>query len=152
VQEAAVAQQTLCMDGLHSRLKADLMNLNSALRELEADDNLTIPCDMATKVNEWIRTSRHLKNKTEDYKERLETMEKNPSARGLTIPALAQTEKEILSLKERVLDLEAQTRGFQGLPPEKDLARLEVERVQGELEGLQAKLEKLYDGMISGSR
>jgi len=71
---------------------------------------------------------------------------------GLTVPALVQREKDILALKEQVLDLEAQAKGFQGLPPEKDLARLEVERVQSELEELEAKRERLYDGMIGSPR
>jgi HAUS augmin-like complex subunit 1 len=61
---------------------------------------------------------------------------------------LVQQEQDVLALKEHVLNLEAQARGYQGLPPEKDLARLEVERVAAELEELEAKREKLYDGMI----
>jgi HAUS augmin-like complex subunit 1 len=81
--------------------------------------------------------------------ERLEVMDAELPSKRLTVLALIQQEQEVLALKEHVLDLEAQARGFQGLPPEKDLARLEVERVQGELEQLEAGREKLYDGMIS---
>jgi len=70
----------------------------------------------------------------------------------LLVPVLIQQEQEVLALKEHVLYLEAQARGFQGLPPEKDLARLEVERVQAELEALEARKERMYDGMIGNSR
>lgn len=59
-----------------------------------------------------------------------------------------EQEKAVLALKEHVLNLEAQARGFQGLPPGKDLARLEVERVAMELAELEARREKLYDGMV----
>ena len=51
-------------------------------------------------------------------------------------------------MKERVQDLEGQARAYHGLPPEKDLARLEVERVQEQLAELEARREKLYDGML----
>lgn len=66
----------------------------------------------------------------------------------MTVEALIDQEKAVLALKEHVLNLEAQARGFQGLPPEKDLARLEVERVAAELQGLLGRREKLYDGMV----
>lgn len=81
----------------------------------------------------------------EDYKERLQTVEQKP---GLTVPELIEKEKEVLTLKELVLDLEGQAKGFQGLPPEKDLARVEVERVQAELEELERVREGLYDTMV----
>lgn len=69
-------------------------------------------------------------------------------ATGLTVEAIAEQEKAVEALKEHVLNLESQAKGFQGLPPEKDLARLEVERVAKELEELEAKREKLYDTMV----
>ena len=69
-------------------------------------------------------------------------------ATGLTVEAIAEQEKAVEALKEHVLNLESQAKGFQGLPPEKDLARLEVERVAQELEELEAKREKLYDTMV----
>ena len=66
----------------------------------------------------------------------------------MTVEAVAEQEKAVEALKEHVLNLEAQARGFQGLPPQKDLARLEVERATKELEELEAKREKLYDAMV----
>lgn len=51
-------------------------------------------------------------------------------------------------MKEEVLRLEAQAKGYRGLPSDVDLARLEVERVEVELEALEAERERLYDGML----
>lgn len=148
VQETSVAQKTINIDVLHTRLQSDVGALQESLKKLETGDEHKLPPDLSTRVTEWTRTSRHLRNKIEDYKERLEVMDAELPSKRLTVPALIQQEQEVLALKEHVLDLEAQARGFQGLPPEKDLARLEVERVQGELEQLEARREKLYDGMI----
>ncbi|KAF8541896.1 hypothetical protein BDD12DRAFT_827207 [Trichophaea hybrida] len=151
-QEASIAQQTNRIDTLHSRLQTELSSLREALRNLENGEEHKLPLDLTTRVTEWTRTTRHLRNKTEDYKDRLQAMEAVLPTEGLTVPALIRQEQDILVLKELVLDLEAQAKGFQGLPPEKDLARLEVERVQGELEELEAKRERLYDGMIGTPR
>ncbi|KAF8250196.1 hypothetical protein K440DRAFT_597678 [Wilcoxina mikolae CBS 423.85] len=151
-QEASIAQQTNRIDTLHSRLQTELSSLREALRNLENGEEHKLPPDLTTRVTEWTRTTRHLRNKTEDYKDRLQAMEAVLPTEGLTVPALIRQEQDILALKELVLDLEAQAKGFQGLPPEKDLARLEVERVQSELEELEAKRERLYDGMIGSPR
>ena len=178
-QEAAVAQQTGRIDGLHTRLQTELAAARDGLRSLEAGrPEHALPADLATRVAEWTRTARHLRYKTEDYRDRLRSMQAGAGAGagadsgvavgtgaetgsgagagtgtgvgagGLTVPELMRQEHEVLALKEHVLGLEAQVRGFQGLPPEKDLARLEVERVQAELEALEAALEQLYDGMV----
>ncbi|KAA8893963.1 hypothetical protein FN846DRAFT_976561 [Sphaerosporella brunnea] len=151
-QEVAVAQQTLRIDALHSRLQADLTALRETLRYFENGEEYQLPPELAARVTEWTRTSRHLRNKTEDYKSRLEEMaaEQLPKE-GLAVPDIIQQEQEVLALKELVLDLESQVKGYRGLPPEKDMARLEVERAQKALEELEAQRERFYDGMI-GSR
>jgi len=151
-QEFAVATQTARVDALHSRLQADLHSLRETLRHLESGEKYKLQSDLSTRVTEWTRTARHLRNKTEDYRIRLEEEAAEAPKEELLVPVLVQQEQEVLSLKEHVLDLEAQARGFQGLPPEKDLARLEVERVQTELDELEAKRERMYDGMLGGSR
>ncbi|KAI5806307.1 hypothetical protein EDC01DRAFT_639511 [Geopyxis carbonaria] len=144
-QEFSVRQQTARIDALHARLQSDLSALRETLRHLNTNEVHKLPPDLAARVTEWARGSRHLKNKAENYREELE------NAKGikesLTVPALVAMETEILQLKEHVLDLEAQARGYQGLPPEKDLARLEVERVQEELRELEKVREGMYDGM-----
>ncbi|TGZ80205.1 hypothetical protein EX30DRAFT_341769 [Ascodesmis nigricans] len=151
-QESAVEQQTIRIDSLFQRLQSDLATLRDSLHKLETGEENQLPPDLQKRITEWSRTSRHLRNKTEDYKERLESMEAEFNSsrvlEGLTVPALVQQEQEVLALKERVLDLESQAKAFQGLPPEKDLARLEVERVQQELRALEARREELYDSML----
>ena len=72
--------------------------------------------------------------------------EKSSSSRVL-IPDIVAEEKNILELKEQVLELEARSKGYQGLPPEKDLARLELERATAEMEELVQKREELYERM-----
>lgn len=68
----------------------------------------------------------------------------------LSLPALIEQERSVQALSDEVILLETQARAYQGLPADKDLARLELERVTRELQALMTKREALYDRMIAG--
>ena len=44
--------------------------------------------------------------------------------------------------------LESEVKAYQGLPPDGDLARLEVERVEGEWREWETKKEREYDKVV----
>lgn len=56
-------------------------------------------------------------------------------------------EHEVRDLEKRVRGLEGRVRGFEGLPPDRELALMEVERLRRELEGLAKRREGLF-GLI----
>ncbi|MCJ1274091.1 hypothetical protein MMC21_001885 [Puttea exsequens] len=56
-------------------------------------------------------------------------------------------EREVRDLEKRVRGLEGRVRGFEGLPPDRELALMEVERLRRELEGLARRREGLF-GLI----
>lgn len=56
-------------------------------------------------------------------------------------------EREVRDLEKRVRGLEGRVRGFEGLPPDREMALLEVERLRRELEGLAKRREGLF-GLI----
>ena len=56
-------------------------------------------------------------------------------------------EREVRDLEKRVRGLEGRVRGFEGLPPDREMALLEVERLRKELEGLARRREGLF-GLI----
>lgn len=68
-------QQTQRIESLYQRLQSDLDSLRDSLRKLESGEEHQLPPNLSQRITEWTRTSRHLRNKTEDYKERLESME-----------------------------------------------------------------------------
>ncbi|KAL7273350.1 hypothetical protein RUND412_003802 [Rhizina undulata] len=152
-EEFLLQQQQLKVASAQQQLEHQLEELREYMKKLDRSGSLAIPPELQAHMAEWARASRHLKNKTEDYKERIQTLEAEFNstrvAAGLTVHSLADQETAVLALKEHVLTLEAQARGFQGLPPEKDLARFEVERVEQELEALEARREILYDMMVA---
>lgn len=146
-----MAKQTERVDRLQTKLRGELDGLRASLRDLETGEEYQIPANLEAQTTDWMRGTRHLKNKAEDYREQLVQGAPRPPPM-LSVPEVIKQEQEILALKERVMDLEGQVRAYQGLPPERDLARLEVERVQGELAELEGRREGMYDGMIGNSR
>ena len=44
--------------------------------------------------------------------------------------------------------LESEVKAYQGLPPDRDLARLEVERVEGEWREVEARKEREYEKVV----
>lgn len=66
----------------------------------------------------------------------------------LGIKRLEEEERGIAELKEVVLGLEGQVKAFQGLPPDRDVARLEVERVEGLWREVEGRKEGVYDRLV----
>jgi len=61
-------------------------------------------------------------------------------------------EREVRDLEKRVRGLEGRVRGFEGLPPDREMALLEVERLRRELEGLAKRREGLFGLMDEKSK
>ncbi|KAI5807788.1 hypothetical protein BZA77DRAFT_330651, partial [Pyronema omphalodes] len=117
IQETSLSLQSTRIEALHTRLLGELSSLREILRDLNTNPIHTLPAD----INNRIQNAR------------LQTVEQKP---GLTVPELIEKEKEVWLLRNWYWILRDRRRG-QGLPPEKDLARVEVERVQAELEELE---------------
>jgi HAUS augmin-like complex subunit 1 len=64
------------------------------------------------------------------------------------LAAFEERERGLLELRGRVADLENRVQGFKGLPMEKEGARQEVRRVEGELEGLERRRDGLFEGLV----
>ena len=71
---------------------------------------------------------------------------KDSATTPLTLP-IRVDEKEVRDLEKRVRGLEGRVRGFEGLPPDREMALLEVERLRRELEGLAKRREGLFEGL-----
>jgi HAUS augmin-like complex subunit 1 len=142
-------QQALRVSALHSQLRRQLSELQKQLDELQSD-SFAASSDLPTKTIEWTRTSKHLARKVQEYKDRLSSLDtsKLPSP---TLPEVIEEERALSEMRVKVLGLEGQAKAFRGLPHDKDLARLEVESVRRELEGLVSKRDGLFEGLVEES-
>ncbi|KAL8951689.1 MAG: hypothetical protein Q9222_002369 [Ikaeria aurantiellina] len=95
--------------------------------------------------------------KLKEYRQQAKRLEKASRAGGkappnmdIGIPELKAEEREIKDLEARVSGLEGRVRGFEGLPPDKELALVEVEKMRKELEALARRRDAMFEGLIDG--
>lgn len=91
---------------------------------------------------------------TEKEKKLAEEYRKKMPPLGSNFPPLPThvDEREVRDLEKRVRGLEGRVRGFEGLPPDREMALLEVERLRRELEGLARRREGLFGLMDEKSK
>ena len=105
------------------------------------------------KTGEWTRGSKQLDLKLREYKERITRLERSTGGKPeVGIPQIRERESEVRELGGRVLGLEEKVRTFGGLPPDRELALLEVERARAELEGLVRTRDGLFEGLVEGEK
>lgn len=95
--------------------------------------------------------------KLDPYHERAKRLEKraaggNNTMGDIGIPELKAEEREIRDLEARVSGLEGRVRGFEGLPPDKEMALLEVEKMRKELEALARRRDAMFEGLVEGDK
>jgi len=65
-----------------------------------------------------------------------------------TIQEVIEEERAFKELEKEVRELEGMVRGYQGLPMDTDLARLEVEGLRVELRELVGRRDELFEGLV----
>ncbi|KAI5793825.1 hypothetical protein DFH27DRAFT_567459 [Peziza echinospora] len=160
--EAILEQSSIQLTYLNKSLVQTLSQIQHVLDTtfpLDSTSNrtpiskITPSPDLPSLTSSWEYEIRKLQQKAVEYRSRAEQMEREwegSRAKEMTIQRIREMERAVVELKEHVVGLEGQVKGFQGLPPEKDVARAEVERVEALVRDLEAKREGLYDRMISG--
>ena len=165
--EHALAQELLDKLRGESSSSASLTS-NTAPSGSGAGSQFQTPAGLVAKTGEWRLGSKHIGAKLGEYNERARRLEKTAShtgprgnhhhprgahgkggnVGGIGIPELRVEERELRDLEARVRGLEGRVRGFEGLPPDKEMALLEVERMRRELEGLVRKRDGMFEGLV----
>lgn len=162
--ESETAQQLARVESLHQQLKSQYALAQEMLDKLRGESSASststlesggcnpfqTPAGLVTKAADWGRGSKQANTKIDEYRERakrLETVAKN-RGNNITLPELRVEERELRDLEARVRGLEGRVRGYEGLPPDKELALLEVERMRRELDGLVRKSDGIFEGLV----
>ncbi|RPB21439.1 hypothetical protein L211DRAFT_840639 [Terfezia boudieri ATCC MYA-4762] len=148
--ETHLHQQLLQLTTLQHRLTLQHHCSRTALSALTT---LPLPSpSIATKTLQNTQTIHHLTQKSHEYTSRIGTLSRaiphQERLSTISIKALSDEEKRIEELKEGVVRLESEVKAYQGLPPDRDLARLEVERVEGEWREAEARKEREYEKVV----
>lgn len=144
-----ISQQLQRVEVLHQQLKLEHVRAQELLQKLRSEEAFQPSEPLVQKTGDWNRGTKGLNMKIGEYKDRASRMERAGAAKPeVGIPEIKGQEKELRDLEKRVRGLEGRVRGFEGLPPDKDLALLEVERMRRELEGLVRKRDGLFEGLV----
>ena len=138
--ENEISQQLQRVEILHQQLKLEHVRAQELLQKLRNDDSFQQSDSVSQRTKDWSRGTKQMSMKIGEYKDRASRLERAGAAKPeVGIPEIKGQEKELRDLEKRVRGLEGRVRGFEELPPDKDLALLEVERMRRELEGLVRK-------------
>ncbi|KAL9594154.1 MAG: hypothetical protein Q9219_007191 [cf. Caloplaca sp. 3 TL-2023] len=147
-------QQLQRVEFLHQQLKAEQVRAQELLARLKGEE-YQAPRDLPPKTQDWARGSKNLDRKLDEYRERAKRMEKRGGGKNnvdVGIPGLQAEEREIRDLEARVSGLEGRVRGFEGLPPDKEMALMEVEKMRKDLEALARRRDAMFEGLIEGDK
>lgn len=153
--ESDIAQQLARVESLHQQLKSEHALAQELLDKLRGE-SFQAPPRIAEKTADWNRGSKQLGLKMGEYRDRSARLEKKERGGGvgkgktMGLGELKVEERELRDLEARVRGLEGRVRGFEGLPPDKEMALLEVERMRRELEGLVRKRDGMFEGLVEG--
>lgn len=150
--EFETEQQIQHVDALHKHLEVERVRLLAQLEELRATE-LQIPPKLLQRTSERTRGTKQLSIKLREYEERVVRLEK--ATRGkpdLGIPEIKMEERATMVEEERIQGLEDRVKAFRGLPADKELALLEVERTRRELEELTRRRDSLFEALVEDGR
>ncbi|KAL9584112.1 MAG: hypothetical protein Q9212_002320 [Teloschistes hypoglaucus] len=153
-------QQLQRVDTLHQQLKAEHARAQELLARLKGEEYQAAaarnPPPPPPKAQDWVRDPKALDKKVAEFRKRAEKLEKaagvKNNALDMGLPELKAEEREIRDLEARVSGLEGRVRGFEGLPPDKELALLEVEKMRKELEALARRRDAMFEGLVEGEK
>ena len=152
--ECEIDQQIQRVETLHQQLKAEHARAEELLARLRGEE-FQAPKNLPQKTGEWTRGAKQLDMKLGEYRERAKRLEKSSSSKKaveIGIPELKAEEREIRELEARVSGLEGRVRGYEGLPPDKELALMEVEKMRRELEALARRRDAMFEGLVEGDK
>ncbi|KAL8641343.1 MAG: hypothetical protein Q9228_001839 [Teloschistes exilis] len=149
-------QQLQRVETLHQQLKAEHARAQELLARLKGEEYQAAAArnpPPPPKAQDWVRDPKALDKKVAEFRKKLEKPAgvKN-NALDMGLPELKAEEREIRDLEARVSGLEGRVRGFEGLPPDKELALLEVEKMRKELEALARRRDAMFEGLVEGEK
>jgi len=141
-------QQMQRVDEQRKHLERELVRIRSQFAELKGEGFQT-PQDLVKQTSEWTRGTKQLSLKLREYKERVVRLEEITGGRPhIEIPELGAEEREVREMEAMVQSLEGQVKAFEDLPPDKELALMEVKRVRRDLELVTRRRDSLFEGLV----
>jgi HAUS augmin-like complex subunit 1 len=152
LQEFDAAEQMRKIESLQTYLEKELDALRLQLEQLRIDNIYETPTELPVKTTEWVRGTKLLSTKIEEYQDRISAMERLCNIQGPRIEELMVEEETVVRLRETVKTLEGRVKMFYGLPPNVHDAKEEYERLDMEFQTLVRKRDRMFENLVHHSR
>ncbi|OIW26811.1 hypothetical protein CONLIGDRAFT_489013 [Coniochaeta ligniaria NRRL 30616] len=129
---------------LRRYIEAESERMGAAVRELRDDESYRPPPDLA-------KQNLEIQRRVKAAAAALPKTRKSDATREdtlLTAEQVREEEEEFLALLTRRNELDAQIRSFQGLPPDTDAARRELESLRDELRQVTRRRDAVFEGLV----
>lgn len=146
IAEIKMQQQTQRVEDLQTSLARELSWLREQLAE-ERAEQFQSPVDILQKTSGWTRSAKALGIKLTEYNDKLRSLDED-KAPGVDIHRVLEEEKRVLELQGKVKAIESRLAVFQGLPPEWELAKTEVDRVKRDLASLDNQRDTMFERLV----
>lgn len=132
---------------LQGHLAKELEQISALVEELGGDAYRPLP-ELPKQTLEYQRKTKILASKLPDLKNRIASLAAAAGGSKPTIDEIKVEEENFKELMATVKELEAQVKGYHGLPHDTDLARLEVEGLRVELKKLTRQRDGMFEGLV----
>ncbi|ODH51371.1 hypothetical protein GX48_02427 [Paracoccidioides brasiliensis] len=151
-EEFDVAEQVRKIELLQSYLGKELQALRAQMEELKNEQRYETPADLPSQTADWMRGTKLLSAKVEEYRDRISTFEKIGRDKGLRIEDIMVEEESAVRLREKVKTLEGKVKMFHGLPPNVQEANKELERVEEDYLNLVRRRDTMFENLADHER
>ncbi|TPX09602.1 uncharacterized protein E0L32_009203 [Thyridium curvatum] len=132
---------------LQRHVEAELAQAEVLLREVQTEAYRP-PAHMAKQNLELQRQIKAAVSKLPDLRDRALALAHSVGMPSPTIQQVRLEEEAYLDLLAQKKDLVAQIRSFQGLPPDPDQARRELEALRAELRSITERRDAVFEGLV----
>jgi len=132
---------------MHKHLTSELVHINTLLEELRGDA-YQLPSELSKQALDYQRKTKVLAAKLPELKDRVSALSAAVGTPKPNIQDVKVEEDRFTDLMATVKQLEAQVKGYHGLPHDTDLARLELESLRVELKNTATQRDGLFEGLV----
>ncbi|KAL4955676.1 hypothetical protein BDW69DRAFT_160208 [Aspergillus filifer] len=146
-EEFETQEQVGRVDRLRKYLEGELITLREQLNELKSSPAFETPANLPTLTSEWIRGTKLLSAKVDEYQDRSKALERN-SNKGATLEKIMLEEEEVSRMIESVQALEARIRTFHDLPKDVSGARAKYQELERDIAQLTHERDAMFEQLV----
>lgn len=142
-----LAQSVARVDTLQRHIDAESARLDKLLDEVNGDEYRS-PADLARQNLEMQRKVKAVAMKLPEMKDKVSSLARAAGVPNPTIEQLQHDEGRYLELVEVKRSLEQQVNEFEGLPPDTDEARRQLDMLRRELRNLTDRRDAVFENLV----